>query len=361
MPKDVQQICRALLTLVLLLVSINAYCSDCIEKDRSNCPVRLYTPDSFRFENDMFSTPTNDDQNYTFGLIFDWGSDIASRHALHTEFLQKSILKKIPHYNTLPEYFGLQIGLTAFTPDDLPVLAPITTDRPYGSLIYVHSDVYRGDMHSAVGVGTTIGAIGTNAAEVIQSEWHSVLRSLGGSQANPEGWSNQIGEGGEITGMLDINYHRRLHLNPRNIDLIYTADVSVGFYSRVGLGLVARIGGTIDKYKPVHYTGSLATPVGPGTFNTFVAGSPEQFLYMNFKGNYIGYNALLECQGESVFCLDRNEIRNVVWESSIGYSYPRGREKFITRIDGSLHWRSKETKLAEARNHGWGGVTFHFR
>ena len=209
-------------------------------------------PDSFRFDNDVFYSRSNDDQNYTYGLIWDWSSNKARQHYLHTESLQNVLFDKISwissDYSTDYHY---QFGLTNFTPDNLSSLELVSDDRPYANLLYSTSEIYRIRNNESWGIGVTLGLIGTDIGEILQSGDHALVRKVSNSSTpvDPKGWDHQISDGGEPTAKIDFSYHRRL-VSSSYIDIAVSTGMELGYYRSARAGIVAKMGIVNNKSPP---------------------------------------------------------------------------------------------------------------
>ena len=73
-------------------------------------------PDSFYFPNDAFSLLLNEDENFSFGIGWNWSDSLARKHILHTDLVQRKILSYFELNSSYSESQRLQFGLIGFTP-----------------------------------------------------------------------------------------------------------------------------------------------------------------------------------------------------------------------------------------------------
>lgn len=355
--------------LISLLVSFSSFAfsdESCRVDNKDSCFWLFSHVDSFTFDNDMFAHG-NDDQNYTYGLAWNWGDKMARRHFFHTETTQNilfDVLGLSKGYENRTRY-ALQVGLTNFTPDALASRDVVDDDRPYASLVYVHSDIYKLlDERSSVGIGTTFGFLGISLGGEIQATWHRILRQVLDQDrpVNPEGWDNQISDGGELTAMLDISYHCKPPVRHSTIDAALSLDGAIGYYTFASFGGVMKVG-RINKNIPAHDVSKLAKPISADDkLQLDGARIPrELFFFVGARQVFMFYNALLECQfRDSNFCLDDSEIRHDFYEWSFGVKFPFKKYFENTNMTISWHGRSKEHELEKARSHAWGSLTLEW-
>ena len=143
------------------------------------------------FENDKFAF-RGEDRHYTNGLMLGWISDpIRDADPLAPV---ASFARWLPMFAGARDLrFGVSIGQSAFTPENLEATAPILTDRPYAGWLYLGLSLvgehFDGDAPARLDTLTlNLGVMGPAArAEHTQNRWHSLL-GIG----EAEGWSNQI-------------------------------------------------------------------------------------------------------------------------------------------------------------------------
>jgi|GEM_PF-5558127 len=188
---------------------------------RSICAVALsvaaascQAPDgvSIHEENDFFGLGNRSDDNYTQGLrVHAWyrpsNFSPGARELIHKASKWNPFFGG--HDGRLTErstnwlsMYGWTIGQSFYTPQDLTLDPPESTDRPYAGWLQssveglwlepVKDDVSQefaqtGDKQEIARI--TFGLVGPAAgAEQVQSEWHRLI-----NDTHPEGWSHQLG------------------------------------------------------------------------------------------------------------------------------------------------------------------------
>jgi hypothetical protein len=325
----------------------------------------LFSASGFLFDNDLFDRFVNDDRNYSYGVFWNWNNKLARNHVFHTETIQQFILDDLFRRTDWKTEYAFQFGISNFTPDNLVNDKIEYQDRPYSNLLFVHSDVYKisPSYDVSIGAATTFGVIGTSIGGAIQSGWHSLLREISNDTepVNPNGWHNQVSDGGELTARVAVSYNKKIKLSKRT-DLAWSVDSSLGFYTYASAGAVFRFGTLSDNALP-HEIVKLSSPVA-ATIKAFNEDVREQFFFAGIRQVHIGYNVLLQCQfKDSAFCLENNQIERNITEWSFGFKTPFF--KFLdigehTNLTFSWHGRTAEHKLDKARNHHWGGLTFEW-
>lgn len=356
------------LLLVGLLAISNTAFSDENELSGEKCKLLeldscywLSSADAFLFDNDIFASDgNNDDQNYTYGLIWSWNHDKAIRHAMHTDTLQKKLIG----YDSTRNMYGFQAGIVNFTPDELSNSGIEFQDRPYASLVFVHSDVFRttksddGSFKSSLGVGVTYGVAGLNIGRALQSGLHAAIRKISNDDrpVKPMGWDHQVSDGGEFTGKIDVSYHYRIRPINKRLDTVLFSQASLGYYSMARVGGVVKYGDILIKNTPAHSVTQLGNPVSAGT--ELVSESwKERFVFIGVNQVYMGFNMFLQCGFRSSdFCLENDQLEPSFYEWSAGYKW--GDDDSSWKI--SFHGREAEHRLEKRRHHKWAGITYEF-
>lgn len=123
---------------------------------------------TFQFDNDLFSGRGRDED-------YSWGITASFRRT---------------------ESSAWQAGIIAMTPRDVAASEALQSERPYASLLYLSRAQMRvaADHRSARYISVTVGALGLEVADALQSSVHHAL-----SDDPPNGWDHQISAGGELT------------------------------------------------------------------------------------------------------------------------------------------------------------------
>lgn len=155
-------------------------------------------------DNDLFAF-AGEDRDYTAGVAFTLGGDVARAHTLSLEPLLTWIDRK-SGFDRLERGAGvegraLEFGLTLFTPNDLGARHPIRGDRPYADLLYVSSSKLGQDESGRVAYqsSVTLGVLGLPFAGSLHRAVHDVAGGV-----EPMGYANQISAGGEPTARYSV-------------------------------------------------------------------------------------------------------------------------------------------------------------
>jgi hypothetical protein len=316
---------------------------------------------SFKFtgaqiDQDLFLEPipgANEDRDYTMGLFVrfnscrkgsSWFSGHEAQHLL-LDALSISDAQTQFKYNTVFE------SLT-FTPDNLAAEDPVFEDRPYSSILQVTNNLvaFKNSARSATEASLSLGFLGLPVSEWAQLGIHQALRGITGGEepVDPEGWDNQISNGGEPTAKLTLTWFYRQNLHANWVDIVYSTGANIGYQTGVNLGVSARFG-LLNKAKPVWQTDHA------GGYLT--KRSPERELYAIFTNrvNFVGYNALLQGQFRSnPHELSTSEIERFVFENSLGIGWQNNKSDWLF----SCTRRTSEFDLDERRSHFFCGLNF---
>ncbi|MEM9290695.1 MAG: lipid A deacylase LpxR family protein [Acidobacteriota bacterium] len=278
----------------------------------------------FHFDNDLFSPPTTD-RDYTFGVAL-----LAT--SKDPERLPFSLAGWLPAANReregpkgyVDEAHGVEVGVIAFTPDDIRVRLPPVGERPFASLVYVGHSRHRlsADRKRMDAVSLTLGALGLDLAEELQEEVHFLI-----DYDQPEGWDSQISSGGEPTAMLA--YDRRFLLvdapaGPNSkVQLARSFGVSLGYLSEASLGWSGRIGRFGDsRWWEFSFSGPSGYGVRAIQGERAEKPAPKRAAYVfgEFRLRARFYNAFLQGQfRDSPLTYNRSELREMLGEITAGF------------------------------------------
>lgn len=302
-----------------------------------------------QIDQDLFLEPVpgvNEDRDYTMGLSIRFNSCRKGSNWFSGHEVQHLVLEALSIGGTQTQFqYSTAFESFTYTPDDLPAENPVFEDKPYSSILQVTNNVvaFHNADRSATEVSLSLGFLGLPVSEWTQAALHQTLRSATGSQEpfNPEGWNNQISNGGEPTAKLSLTWFYRHDLRTEWLDLIYSTGASIGYQTGANVGVSARFG-LLNKEKPVWQTDR--------TGGYLTKRSPERELYGMVSGrvNFVGYNALLQGQFRSnPHELSTSEIERLVFENSVGIGWQNERSDWLF----SCTRRSSDFKLAERRAH----------
>lgn len=333
--------------------------------------------DSLHLDQDLWA-PGNEDRNYTMGVRFVWSDDDARYQTLNSFGLLQRIdaafgLDYAVDDPTVRRMVAL--GNSAFTPDDLRSVEPIRDDRPYSSLLYTASSVVvRDGEHNARGSKLVVGVLGLSISEWVQTKIHVANRARSGKDTpyDPQGWHNQISDGGEPTAMYQRSWYLRFPADSENVDAAGSCDLSAGYYTGASCGIVGKWGrftktedfwsmfGDIDPQSDANQLYGMASRGDARPFDLRARRddrrTPEWYVLAGVRARLVGYNELL--QGgvrTSAFELGGGDIERVLYEASFGVNLTfRSTRQFMFTCTR----RSPEHKLGQRRAHNWCGLNF---
>jgi hypothetical protein len=312
--------------------------------------------------------PWGGDQNYTMGLSLrgfgPWverarftapvrGLDWLFRTSkLHDRFRESQGMEYV-------EDHGLTFGCTAFTPRHLEIAAPIRDDRPYSSLLFLSASRATIDPYGRRMIKTdlTFGMLGLNVAKSVQTSIHtSRRRKHPGSLTpyDPQGWPNQISNGGEPTLKYTAKFLQGLSDSAVH-DLTLHTEGSLGYYTNAAAGFAFRLGWLRSEFWTFDSNPNTAANQARGGASTTKRNlaNPELFLFAAGRGRAVLYNALLQGQfRDSEVAYDSTQIEHLIveWEAGVSAGW-RG-----LSLVASVAGRSPEYRVGEPRAHTWGGI-----
>ena len=218
-----------------------------------------------------------------------------------------------------------QIGLIAFTPDDLNEPAPIVDDRPYASLAFIaNARTFVSDPTQPVYETTfTLGVLGLDLAKAIQRGIHEGLDL----DEVPEGWDHQISDGGEPTfrftwarqSLLASNFQS----DEREYELKWRLEASAGYLTEGSVALSGRWGRINTPWwsftpERADYASQPAPVIGTALRENV----RELYVWAGVKARLRAYNAFLQGQFRSSDVeFSSNEIEHVNVEAWIGVTW----------------------------------------
>jgi hypothetical protein len=306
-------------------------------------------------DNDLW-TGQSLDRDYTGGLALTLSGKRAQDYTVSLDPLRAGIdgLLAFPGlYETSPymSFHSQQYGMTLFTPDDIESSAPVYDDRPYASLFYMSNTEFtvvpsRDRAYVSI---LTIGLLGLDAAEHVQSALHSLTDS-----DTPNGWAYQVSSGGEPTAMLTYGVQNKLYSSEhQQLKLEYEGnlgtitDVNAGFSWRWG-----RINSPWWSFNP--YQGKYIKQSMP----VFSSNKDEDEFYFwaGARLNLRIYNAFLQGQfRHSEVTVNSSDMQRMVAEYWFGATMEFAEKYYLSLL---LRGHTEEFKGPSARSAAWGGVVF---
>lgn len=309
----------------------------------------------FYFDQDLLVPYVNEDRDYTMGLAFEFfwekKDGIYPLDGLAGQAGQWLDLGRGDD-NIVTSFI---VGTVNYTPNDLSISTPILTERPYASLIYLGNKRVRASKNSAVAVEALLGVLGTSVAREVQQALHGWWRDVADTNepVDPQGWDNQISNGGELTTRLRFSNSRLRAESPGLWDIATTWSLSVGYQTNASLGVSARFGKIGSSFWSIPFD-----PVNRGSFLPSLS-SDEWYVWAAYRARLVGYDALLQGQfRHSNLTFAYEDIEKLLHEGAVGVTLATG----PAQVSFSVNAKTAELKQATRRNHFWGTLTliYHF-
>lgn len=347
------------------------------------------TGSAFFLENDWLLHPIKlhqEDRNYTMGVAwqasgarvkdwwisrpFQWVDGWVGRQQILRHF-------RIPDGQALGFSHTLDVGVSAFTPDDLGIRDPIQDDRPYTSLLFV--DVQRRalrlDGELALTTELSMGLYGLSLGKGFQRWVHRKTQGDDGTPVIPEGWDNQISDGGEPTLRYGVRAQRNLTCL-KFFDAQVSAQGNVGYYTNVGAGAAVRVGHVVSNWWQFDAKRILQDTVPMGVINAMGTGSAsrsestsgcdarpdsrwEAYLWAGGNVTAWGYNGLLQGQfRHSNVQVSHDELERLVLDYTLGANFGVKTSRRWHQLSLAFSKRSPEADFGTRRSHQWGGIYY---
>lgn len=289
------------------------------------------------------------------------------------------------------------IGVTAFTPENIVAFKPQFGYRPYASLMALNaSATYHCTSNGELGVSPqytwfsslNIGVLGLTITEDFQRWWHE---TVGTSSRRPNGWDNQISDGGEPTFMYALERADVLDSAlEKKIQPFYSVGVNIGYYTNAYVGVGGRFllpgdsNGSFDT--PFYNVGGAYSFAGTEAIQSQdVSIAADRFVFAGLRLRAVARNYLLQGQfRDSAVRYSRSNIEDAIVQATIGFSDSlNGWCRLLTpdrtvakifkknvfscnagKVGGTvltyaLHARTQEYKSdQEERAHIWAGLYF---
>jgi lipid A 3-O-deacylase len=309
-------------------------------------------PHSFvtlQFDNDFFA---GDDRHFTNGMRAAY---------LSPEGAVPALIRKagevIPLFHSSQNMrFGFSIGQNIYTPTDISISDPPSTDRPYAGWLYTGFGLVSEDGTWQDKLELDIGIVGPySLAEETQTEWHRVF----GFQ-QPKGWKHQLKNEPGVALYYEKS-RRSLYEFPLH-RLIPIENLGVDFTPHVGLAL-----GNVMTYGAAGFTArfgdDLPADFGPPKIRPNLPGSdyfqPDDsigwYLFGGMEGRIVARNIFLD---GNTFQNSRSVDKNpVVADFQAGAAITFWR----ARISYTHIWRTPEyIGQAAFDNFGSGALSLRF-
>lgn len=307
---------------------------------------------AFAFDNDVL-VPGGRDQDYTYGInLTQTGENVrTARFSLNNSLLALDNWFGNAHKSiTLQETFSREVGVFGFTPENISLSHANMNDRPYASLVYLSSSREQIDLVDNVAWKSTltVGVLGLGLVGELQNLVHEVTNS-----EKPQGWDNQISEGGEFTGRYVIARQKYFDSISDNLEVKSTIQASVGYLTEASWSLSFRGGRIHSPWSS--FNPELASYGEKSSYSSSAKPVDERYFWGGVAFKTRAYNAFLQGQfRNSIVTYDHNQLNPFLIEAWAGYTFAF---KQGYRISYVLRGHSSEIKEgAGNRDLLWGGV-----
>ncbi len=237
---------------------------------------------SILFENDIFY---NTDRDYTNGVAIAWTTAPAE-----TPDFAIDLARDVPFFAQSGEVrTTYAIGQNIYTPSNLHLVDPPTTDRPYAGFLYLSMGVSEMSEKNLDELQVQLGVIGPDSlAQESQTFVHSIL-----NDTIPKGWGHQLHN--EPGLVINDEHSWRALASGSLLGLSFDVDPHVGasignVYDYVNAGAMGRFGLNLpDDYGPTRIDPSL-----PGTDFFEPTGALSLYAFGGFDGRAIARNIFLD-------------------------------------------------------------------
>ncbi len=185
--------------------------------------------------------------------------------------------------------FGIAIGQSMFTPQDIEEEAPLPDQHPYAGWLYADLSILVEREHSLDTLSLQGGVVGPDAGgEWTQTNIHELIHS-----DEPKGWDNQLRHEAGVVVTFDRKWRALAEWEAvgLGVDITPNAGFSLGnVLTQATAGLTLRLGNDLaDDYGPPRIRPSLA---GGGFFNP--SDGFGWYVFAGAAGRAVAYNIFLD-------------------------------------------------------------------
>lgn len=237
---------------------------------------------SFVIENDVF---TGTDRNYTSGVLMAYLSPPRPEESGLRRFAQRIRLAA----PTDRVRYGVSIGQSLFTPEDISVPEPLGDQHPYAGWLYVGGSFVVESARTLDTILLEVGIVGPAAqGEDTQKTVHQIVDTT-----EPRGWDNQLENEFGVALSYDRKWRglKRWEMIGLEVDFTPNVGFSLGnILTQANLGATFRIGN------------DLANDFGPPRIRPSLAGSGPLlqrdnlgwYLFAGVVGRAVAHNIFLD-------------------------------------------------------------------
>lgn len=321
----------------------------------------------------------NEDRNYTMGLALAGTGPWIRRLRLDRP---RRLADRLSTLATVHERLAgsgqgfdtVQLGLSAFTPDDLRASDPQPDDRPYASLLYLQSQRQSVNASQTRSFSTqlSLGVLGLNLADWFQTTLHKAMQDgPDDTPYLPQGWHLQISDGGEPTFRYAAKW-QGLARCTSHFDAQWTMEAHAGYYTNVAAGGALRIGRMrtpwwsfspspiVETQVNVRPRAQTATASGRRTNCTgAVTNEHELYFWAGAVARAWAYNVLLQGQfHDAPSTIRAGLIERLVGEYQLGITWAFAPRRTRHSLSFAYARRSPEFDGPQRRYHSWGGLYY---
>ena len=234
------------------------------------------------YENDIFS---GQDNNYSNGVRVSYFSP--EKPAPY--WLMRSA-DLVPFYPSEARFrWGVAIGQSMYTPDDITLVNPPVDDQPYAGWLYGSATLVADTEKTLDTFQMTLGVVGpASGAKRTQRFIHDIINS-----PEPMGWSYQLENEPGIVLTYERKWRNLFEISPLGLDFDITpgAGVNLGnVFTDAGVSMIARFGHNL----PSDYGPPLIRPSMGGS-DFFVPGQDfGWYFFGGVEGRAVGRNIFLD-------------------------------------------------------------------
>ncbi|MCU7906884.1 MAG: lipid A deacylase LpxR family protein [Candidatus Thiodiazotropha sp. (ex Epidulcina cf. delphinae)] len=278
----------------------------------------------FYFDNDI-SFGDEKDRNYTGGLALTLTGKRAAGYWFSIDGWLNG-LDRLSGFESLQQTsrgidrHAIELGLIMFTPDDIAAEEPVAGDHPYANMLFMangQSRIYpeKGLIYQST---LLLGLLGTSVGEQVQKAVHNLTDS-----EEPQGWKNQISEGGELTAKYTLSAQKALlsHQGSLSYDIRGGIEAGIGYSTDLNSSLSFRLGTLKTPWWSFTPHQSEYISLGPTFGDDARQGNnpAELFLWGGLNLKYRLYNAILQGQfRDSAVTFDRDDLEPLLLEGWLG-------------------------------------------
>jgi len=324
----------------------------------ANTAEQEYTGVRLQLDNDLFAQGGRSDRDYTGGLAV----TISGRSAQESVLSLDPLLRSLDRLTIGAGESGSivrtarQLGVMAFTPQDITQAAPQLNDRPYASLLFVANGRLRvdPDKTSAWFTSFSVGVLGLPGAEQLQNAIHDIVGS-----ERARGYDNQISAGGEPTARYTVARQKLwMSTATSRLDIKTTVQASVGYLTETSAAISIRAGRFSTpwwSFNPelADYLAAPA-PIAEGS-----AARSDKFFFAGARVKARAYNVFLQGQfRHSEVRHSSSNVEPLIAEAWVGFTSQVGKAD----LSYTLNYQTREVRSGPAaRDYAWGAVQIAFR